>query len=51
MKTSKKLLIVTILTGMFFTLAGCSEQDATSTVKANSKPWTLPVAKAAMVNK
>ena len=36
---------------MFFTLAGCSEQDATSTVKANSKPWTLPVSKAEMVNK
>ncbi|MFK5914679.1 MAG: efflux RND transporter periplasmic adaptor subunit [Woeseiaceae bacterium] len=50
MKTSKQLLIATFLMGMFFTLAGCNDKEATTT-KLTNKSWNLPVAKAEMVKK
>ncbi len=51
MKTSKQLLLVTFLMTGFFALAGCSDEDDSSTVKTNSKSWNLPVTKAERVNK
>lgn len=51
MKKSKQLLIATFLTGIFFTLTGCNDQDATSLAKVNNQTWNLPVSKAEMVNK
>lgn len=51
MKTSKQLLEVTILMGLFFALAGCNDQDSTSTAKISNKSWNLPVVKAELVSK
>lgn len=51
MKTSKQLFLVTILMGSFFALAGCNDQDATSTAKISNKSWNLPVVKAELVSK
>jgi len=55
MKTSKQLLVVTVLMGLFFALAGCNDKDAISTAmishKFSNKSWNLAVSQVEVVNK